>query len=94
MRIFTGWRTTTSSDFLIPITSKRMKEQGILPLPSGLEPPMYAKNHASIFKYKAFKPIKRIKDWKVSTIEWSRETINGRYTNNNPSSTKRKKTTV
>ena len=74
MRIFMGWRTTTSSDFLIPITAERMRTQGILPLPSGQEPPMYAANHGSFFRHKEFRPIYNV-DWKVSTIGWSRETF-------------------
>ena len=75
MRIFMGWRTTTSSDFLIPATRERMETQGIIPLPSGQEPPMYAANHGSFFRYKDFRPIPRIKDWRVSTIGWSNETF-------------------
>jgi hypothetical protein len=75
MRIFTGWRTTTSSDFLIPVTGERMKNQGIFPLPSGQEPPVFSANHGSFFRNKAFRPIPRINDWKVSTVEWSAETF-------------------
>ena len=74
MRIFMGWRTTTNSGFLIPSTHERMKTQGIIPLPSGQEPPMYAANHGSFFRHKAFRPIHDI-DWKVSTIGWSNETF-------------------
>lgn len=74
MRIFMGWRTTTSDGFLIPVTRERMEKQGIIPLPSGQEPPMYAANHASFFRHKTFRPISNI-DWKVSTVEWSNETF-------------------
>ena len=74
MRIFMGWRTTTSGGFLIPATRERMETQGIIPLPSGQEPPMYAANHGSFFRHKAFRPIYDI-DWKVSTIGWSNETF-------------------
>lgn len=75
MRLFTGWRTTTSSTELIPVTPQRMKDQGIMPLPSGQEPPVYSANHGSFFKNKAFRPIAGLKEWKVSTVEWSDETF-------------------
>uniref|UniRef100_A0A6C0LZB6 Uncharacterized protein n=1 Tax=viral metagenome TaxID=1070528 RepID=A0A6C0LZB6_9ZZZZ len=74
MRLFTGWRTTTSNDYLIPVTPQRMEDQGIMPLPSGHEPPVYSANHMLFFKNKPFKPISDI-DWKVSTIQWSAETF-------------------
>jgi len=74
MRIFMGWRTTTSDGFLIPVTRERMETQGIIPLPSGQEPPMYAANHASFFRHKTFRPISNI-NWKVSTVDWSKETF-------------------
>ena len=74
MRIFMGWRTTTSDGFLVPATRERMETQGIIPLPSGQEPPMYASNHGSFFRHKAFRPIYDV-DWKVSTIGWSNETF-------------------
>ena len=74
MRIFMGWRTTTSGGFLVPATRERMETQGIIPLPSGQEPPMYAANHGSFFRHKVFRPIYDI-DWKVSTIGWSNETF-------------------
>ena len=75
MRLFTGWRTTTSKTELIPVTPQRMKDQGIMPLPSGQEPPVYSANHGSFFKNKAFRPITALKEWKVSTVEWSEETF-------------------
>jgi hypothetical protein len=75
MRLFQGWRTTTGNDFLFPSMKDRLSEQGILPLPSGQEPPMFSANHGSFFRRKKFSPIPSLKSWKVSTIEWSEETF-------------------
>jgi hypothetical protein len=74
MRLFTGWRTTVSNNFLFPDTLKRLEEQSIMRLPSGNEPPMYSSNHRSAFLRKQFKPIPAI-NHKVNLIEWSRDTF-------------------
>lgn len=75
MRIFNGWRVTVSDDFLMPTTLSSIHDQGIFLLPSGQRPPVYAANHASIFKNKRFRPLPSDEDWKVSTIGWSSETF-------------------
>ena len=75
IRIFSGWRTTVSEDFLMPDLPDRLRMQAPISLPSGQKPPIYSANHASFFKKKAFKPIPDDADWKVSTIGWSTETF-------------------
>jgi hypothetical protein len=74
MRIFTGWRTTISTDYLHPGTKERIGAQAVMPLPSGQIPPMFAANHGSFFRSKQFKPIPNTSH-KVSTIEWSVNTF-------------------
>lgn len=74
-RIFMGWRTTTSKKFLFPVMNERILTQGIFPLPSGNEPPVYSANHGSFFRTKPFKPIPRLNTWKVSTTDWSKSTF-------------------
>ena len=76
MRIFNGWRTTTSKNFLFSSIPKLTLTQGIIPLPSGQKPPMYSRlGHGLFYKFKPFRPIKRLNNWKVSTIGWSTETF-------------------
>lgn len=75
MRLFTGWRTTISNKTLHPNMEKHLEEQSIIPIPGGMKPPMYAANHGSFFLRKAFKPIPRIRNFQVSTIQWSNETM-------------------
>lgn len=74
MRLFTGWRTTTSDNFIHPDMLKRMATQSIVPLPSGQLPPMYASNHGSFYLNKQFKPIPH-RDHKVNLKEWSRDSM-------------------
>lgn len=71
MRLFTGWRTTISNDYLHSNMLDLLKSQSIIPLPGGMLPPMYASNHGSFFLWKQFRPIPRDNDYMVNTIEWS-----------------------
>lgn len=73
MRLFTGWHTTISEKTLHPNMEKHLEEQSIIPIPGGMKPPMYAANYGSFFLWKAFKPIPRIRNFQVSTIQWSNE---------------------
>ena len=74
MRVFTGWRTTISNNYLHDDTEKRIQTQAVMPLPSGQIPPMFAANHGSFFRWKQFKPIPN-NSHQVSTIEWSINTF-------------------
>jgi len=74
MRVFTGWRTTISNDYLHPDTKEKIKRQAVMPLPSGQQPPMFSANHGSMFRRTQFKPIPD-NPQKVSTIEWSVNTF-------------------
>ena len=75
MRIFTGWRTTISRDYLHSGTKERIERQAVMPIPSGQIPPMFAANHGSFFRSNQFKPIPDDTSHKVSTIEWSVNTF-------------------
>lgn len=77
MRLFTGWRVTTSCKYLHKNMEKLLDTQSIIPLPGGCIPPMHASNHGSFFLRKQFKPIPRF-DHKVNLIEWSRDTMQSR----------------
>jgi len=70
MRVFTGWRTTISNDYLHSDTKQKIIMQSVMPLPSGQKPPMFSANHGSMFRRTQFKPIPD-NPQKVSTIEWS-----------------------
>jgi hypothetical protein len=70
MRVFTGWRTTISNDYLHSDTKQKIITQSVMPLPSGQKPPMFSANHGSMFRRTQFKPIPD-NPQKVSTIEWS-----------------------
>jgi hypothetical protein len=74
MRLFTGWRTTISNTFLHSDTAQRLKNQSIIPLPSGQLPPMYLANHTMFFKNKPFKPIPD-QEHKITVESWSRDSI-------------------
>ena len=74
MRLFIGWRTTISKDYLHSDAEKRIQTQAVMRLPSGQEPPMFAANHGSFFRWKRFKPIPN-NSHQVSTIEWSINTF-------------------
>ena len=75
MRLFTGWRTTIRNEPLHPDIEERLEKQSIIPLPGGMLPPMYASNHGSFFLWKAFRPIPRIRNFQLSTIQWSNQTM-------------------
>ena len=74
MRLFIGWRTTISNNFLHKDLEYRLKTQAILPLGSGQLPPMFSLNHRSAFLHKDFKPVNDINQ-KVSLISWSNNTF-------------------
>lgn len=78
MRLFTGWRTTISRNYLHTEMSQLLQKQAIIPLPGGMQPPMYAANHGMFFLWKQFKPIPKDNDYKVNTIEWSNNTMQPR----------------
>jgi hypothetical protein len=50
IRLYCGFRLTHNDKPLIPDLMKRLKEQAIIPLPSGQLPPMYSMNHISLHK--------------------------------------------
>lgn len=81
MRVFTGWRTTISDTFLHSDMLDRLQNQSIIPLPSGQLPAMYAANHMSFFKNKAFKPIPKEEN-KITVESWSQNTIKNVYITN------------
>lgn len=55
LRLFVGWRLTTSNRLLFEQEKETVIRTLSVPrLPSGQIPPMYSSNHASIFKNKAF----------------------------------------
>jgi hypothetical protein len=47
-RLFTGWRLTESDNSIMDYEDI-LGNQGIVPLPGGMKPPMYSKNHGSSF---------------------------------------------
>ena len=75
MRLFTGWRTTVSTDYLHPDTEKLMRQQAVMPLPSGQVPPIFGKSHNSYYLWKEFGPIPKDKTYKVNLIDWSNNTF-------------------
>ena len=77
MRLFTGWRLTTSERPMNYDLSERMDVQAIMRIPGGMYPPMYAANHGSYFLWKQFKLVPN-RDIKMNTIEWSRDTMQPR----------------
>jgi hypothetical protein len=74
MRLFTGWRLTTSDRPMNYDLQQRMDTQAIMRIPGGMYPPMYAANHGSFFLWKQFRPVPD-RDIRVNTIEWSRDTM-------------------
>ena len=75
MRLFTGWRTTVSTDYLHPDTEKLMRQQAVMPLPSGQLPPMFSKSHNSYFLWREYGPIPKDESYKFNLIEWSNNTF-------------------
>jgi hypothetical protein len=65
-RQFTGWRLTPSKTPLYPL--ELFDEQAVIPLPGGMIPPMYARNHLSYFQEKQFK---LTDETKYNLTEWS-----------------------
>lgn len=74
MRVFTGWRTTVSKDYLHQKTKEMIEMQAAMQLPSGQIPPMFAASHENYYRWKQFKPIPN-KTHKVNLIEWSVDTF-------------------
>lgn len=76
MRLFTGWRLTTSNDRLHGAKMKHlMRDQAVMPIPGGMMPPMYAKNHIMFYQQKPFQPIPGDKNSSTNLIEWSENTF-------------------
>lgn len=69
IRLYMGWRLTSSPAESLFDYSKIAKEQGCFPLPSGQKPPMYSPNHVSFYKDKL--------------IEWSGDTFQSECIVNN-----------
>jgi len=84
-RLFTGYRLTTSDTCLYPNTMQQLKDQGIITLGGGMQPPMYSCNHSSNFLHKPFFLMgsknkkygkKGLKfEYRADTIQWSKETF-------------------
>jgi hypothetical protein len=74
-RLFSGWRTTIDTGPLFQDIEQMLRDQAVIPLPSGQLPPLYSANHRSCFLRKAFNPIRDDKKFKVSTMQWSDETF-------------------
>ena len=75
MRIFTGWRTTTSKECIHPGTRERIKTQAVMPLPSGQLPPMFGASHDTYYRWARFNPLPTDKTYKVNLNEWSINTF-------------------
>ena len=72
-RQFTGWRLTPSKEPLYPL--EEFDQQAVIPLPGGMIPPMYARNHLSYFQEKQFN---LTPETKYNLIEWSESTFRKR----------------
>jgi len=84
MRMSIGWRTTVSTTFLHADMRERLKDQAIIPLPSGQLPPLYSANHASFLKHKPFKPIPK-NTAKVTVDTWFHDSaVYGKSKNERP----------
>ena len=73
--VFSGWRTTIDTGPLFEDIEQMLRDQAVIPLPSGQLPPLYSANHRSCFLRKPFNPIRDDKKFKVSTMQWSDETF-------------------
>jgi len=72
-RLFTGWRLSKEPGMLYP--DKLFQDQGVIPLPGGMIPPMYSRNHLSYFQTKPFQVSAGVK---YSLVEWSKVTFEER----------------
>jgi hypothetical protein len=72
-RQFTGWRLTPSKKPLYPL--ELFDQQAVIPLPGGMIPPMYARNHLSYFQEKQFN---MTPETKYNLTEWSEATFRKR----------------
>lgn len=73
-RLHTIWRTSTSNVPFHHDFNQRIKEQAIIPLPSGQLPPVYSANHGSLFLRRPFSVIPG-EPTLESTIQWSNNTF-------------------
>lgn len=64
IRLYSGWRLTTSNKSLIKNLKEKLETQNIIPLPSSQLPPMYSANHLSFHR--------------DATIKWSKETFHNK----------------
>ena len=64
-RLFTGWRTTIDTGPLFEDIEQMLRDQSVIPLPSGQLPPLYSANHRSCFLRKPFCPIRDDKNLKL-----------------------------
>jgi len=69
-RQFTGWRVTKTKTPLYPL--EMFDEQAVIPLPGGMIPPMYSRNHISYFQDKPFQLSGGVK---YSLKQWSEATF-------------------
>lgn len=71
MRQFTGWRLTTDNKPIYPL--EMFEDQAVIPLPGGMIPPMYAKNHIMFFQEKQLTIHSGVKynlsEWSVATFK-------------------------
>ena len=70
MRLFVGWRITTAIEPLVKI--EKANEFGVIPLPGGMLPAMYSKQHIMAFREKEFNIVSGLK---YSLESWSCETF-------------------
>jgi hypothetical protein len=75
MRIFTGWRTTTSKECIHRDIRDKIKRQDVMLLPSGQQPPMFGASHDTYFRWTRFNPLPKDKTYKVNLNEWSENTF-------------------
>lgn len=61
LRLYLGWRITPFNEPLFNLNKHAIDIQGVPLIPSGQVPPMYSKNHESV--------------WQKETIEWSLKTL-------------------
>ena len=70
-RLFTEWRLSAKQGMLYP--EKLFEDQGVIPLPGGMIPPMFSRNHLSYFQTKPFQVSAGVKysleQWSESTFE-------------------------
>lgn len=85
LRLFTGWRLTSKKESLYdtlhkyksskyPSLKTIMDKQGVPPIPGGMIPPMYSRNHASNFLgIPTFRVVPKNRRKKFKWVKWIRE---------------------